>query len=219
MKKKTSFAQYDCQSALNVLPTFLCRWIAKHNFPIPLRVPVRRNCMTGSGTPNMCHFNVDSLAQTYGGYRLTGYLITNVGADPSKFAFIEHSVWITPEGKAVDVTAHNFETSTHVVFIPLTRNLIRAKKYINFLIKKDFLQSGVSIVHRDPQLNNSQILIIPSSKFNRKLLTLESIEQNAETVSEWKKKTFENGGFSQPSTCTGKYWNEIKRDRFPEYAS
>jgi len=219
MKKTSSFAQYDCPSALNVIPTFLRRWIAKHNFPIPLLVPVRRNCMTGSGLPNMCHFNVDILVRTYGGYRLTGYVITNSTDDLSYFEFVEHSVWITPEEKAVDVTAHNFETSTHVVFIPLTRDLIHAKQYLNFSIRKDYLQSGVSILYRDFQTDSLKTLTIPSSKFSKKCLIVVPGEDNAETISDWKTETMECGGFSKPSTCTGKTWNEIKKVRFPKYAS
>ena len=83
-----------------------------------IKVPVRKNGMTGSGFKKECHVNSALLVKKYGGNVLREYLL--LLSENNIFSLFFHSVWVTPEGFAVDVTANNFSnTPDFVYFIPL----------------------------------------------------------------------------------------------------
>lgn len=68
----------------------------------PIKIPIRQKGMTSTGKMLACHFNVEYLVRNYGGERITGYYVS---AWDNQIQLLPHSVWKTPEGKLVDVTA------------------------------------------------------------------------------------------------------------------
>jgi hypothetical protein len=118
-------------------------------------VPIRRNCMTGSGQKNQCHKNVGLLNEKYGGKTALGFALfydsqnyNHISKiDYPYFDIVSHSCWITPEGKLVDVTlGHNDDD--YVLFAPI--KIFDGKKehwscYLNFRLKRNYMKKGFQI--------------------------------------------------------------------------
>ena len=222
MKKNTN-KMYGCEIAQIDLPFTTKNLLLKYGFTAPIKVPVRRNCMTGSGIAQQCHANVMSLVAIYGGYRLGGYVVDCVVDDNGNemTLFISHSVWVTPEGKAVDVTAHNFTDEDYVLFIPKYRESRHQHLLLDFAVPKHFVKDGI-LVNVDDEINvkialehnfelvqfNEEFTFfkIPSSRFSYSV-----IYQNCknETEDDWK-KGMSQGGFTRDSKWSKKSWDEIK---------
>ncbi|MDP7280507.1 MAG: hypothetical protein QGG39_11580 [Candidatus Poribacteria bacterium] len=120
---------YGCKRVKNKdIPRWILRKIKRLELNPPLKVPMRQNGMTSTGKPLMCHPNVAQLVHKYGGERMIGYMIWSTG--DFTFYLASHSVWITPEGKMVDVTKKTDKQSkdrlepdtTIEFFIPVTTN-------------------------------------------------------------------------------------------------
>jgi hypothetical protein len=194
---------YNCEDAYDELPLYGKLFVQKYIKKTPIKVPVRRNCMTGSGIDGECHLNVMELVTAGRGNFLTGLLIqTGIPVDGENWlAFVCHTVWITPEGKAVDVTAHNYSYHRKFeIFIPLcdTEPLMLTK---DFILNEDITQDILVIL-------DSGVSYIPYSKFNLKKVKLGRLHlELAKVYPDWK------GGFTLPSTATGKYWSEIVSER------
>tara|TARA_B100000795_G_C22597135_1_gene359734 strand:- start:3 stop:719 length:717 start_codon:yes stop_codon:yes gene_type:complete len=87
----------------------------------PVIVPVRTKGKTGMGILGQCHSNVTELVERIGGKAIRGYWLQRK-KNGTMTAFIWHSIWETPEGKWVDVTASstkNYETCKELDFIPV----------------------------------------------------------------------------------------------------
>lgn len=205
---------------MNELPMFAKNWIAKYVKEIPIKVPIRRGCMTGSGKEGRCHWNVLELVKRYGGKRMRGFSFFIVRGDyPRALVLTDHSVWITPESKVVDVTI-NSRTSrgAYQFFIPVSSsNQERALSTV--IVPEDYKKSGISVDMRDTEINegiakncNFEIedsekftMNVPTSKFITKLLYSYETDLTINNLSE-----SGGGSFSLPSSATGKYWSEIK---------
>ena len=81
-----------------------------------LEVPKRTTGMTAFGKAHACHTNCQALLYEIGGKILRGYALQEEG-DMIQFMF--HSVWVSPEGKAVCVTRYGIDDPEFVRFIPL----------------------------------------------------------------------------------------------------
>ena len=85
-----------------------------------IRVPIRMNGISSQGEYMQCHANVKKIVQKYGGKRLIGQTL-KVHEDGAVEAF-NHSVWITPENKVVDICKANRSKEElekgYIVFIP-----------------------------------------------------------------------------------------------------
>jgi hypothetical protein len=68
-----------------------------------LKVQKRKNGLTASGLPNMCHDNAALLERMFGGKWVKGYWVVKDNENHVE-KLIWHSVWITPEGVAIDPT-------------------------------------------------------------------------------------------------------------------
>jgi hypothetical protein len=171
-----------------------------------IKVPVRKKGMTGSGKSNECHANCELLVKRYGGSVLRGMLIEQNEKISTNFNLIFHSIWITPENHAVDVTANNFdENPDFVYFIPL--QIQNSKKNINFDIVAPF---GV-LVHANSitiaKNSKSSVINKPISFFKLKnLVTLQSVINYFEDTDYFNQCT-QNGGFRDVSSATKKIFS------------
>jgi len=222
MKKNTNKV-YGCEVASIKFPLSTQLWLQKHGFTRPIQVPVRRNCMTGSGIAQQCHSNVLQLVEIYGGYRLGGYLLdTEYDANGNEYlVFVSHSVWVTPEGNAVDVTAHNFSQNDFELFIPKYKESGYQNALLDFALPKHIVKNGVLVNFNDEknaekaaehgldfiQVNkNWSFVRLPSSKFHYKLV---HYIKNQKSNFNWKTE-LPKGGFTQNSKWSKKSWDEIK---------
>jgi len=213
MKSKDLFY---CDSAINELPLYFRYWMSKHLKNIPIKVPIRRNCLTGSGVINKCHWNCHALKKVFGGNVLEGYLITN---NEKYVKLSSHSIWITPEGKAVDVTANNY-TSTDK-FIYFVKLFERNKSHQNstIIILKNYKKNGVLVDFCNENINlkvaenlnykliNNRFVNYPSSQFNSKLFNSYSCNEN------FTNEELRIADFKLPSTASNKTWNQIFNER------
>ena len=223
--KKNANKIYGCETALIKFPLSTQMWLNKQGFSTPIHVPVRRNCMTGSGIAQQCHSNVLQLVEIYGGHRLGGYVVNiDHDEDGKEFTiFISHSVWVTPEGKAVDVTAHNFTDEKTVLFIPKYKETGFENVLLDFVLPKHFVKDGVLVNIGDE--NNFQLAVenglefvqfeenmsfvrLPSSRFTYK--AIHQIFAKKDGFS-WKDAA-PDGGFTQDSRWSKKSWKEIKAE-------
>jgi hypothetical protein len=221
--KKNANKIYGCEVTHIKFPLSTQLWLQKYGFTKPIQVPVRRKCMTGSGIAQQCHSNVLQLVEIYGGYRLGGYIVDiDEDEDGNEFTFfVSHSVWVTPEGKAVDVTAHNFTEEDVVFFIPKYKESSYKNALLDFVLPKHFIKDGVLINVADEKNDeiaaengldviqleeNLTFVRLPSSKFNYKLIH-QSIDQKSNF--DWK-SDLPDGGFTQNSKWSKKSWDEIK---------
>lgn len=132
-------SNYGCEVAKLSVPKQVSRFLRKHGLKNTISVPVRKSGLTGSGKANQCHSNVYKLVKVYGGKQLLGFGVNTArslyldGTDklpthlqwqdtPDTLRLYWHSVWITPEGKAVDVTSDDSRaissTEDAITFIP-----------------------------------------------------------------------------------------------------
>lgn len=197
---------YNCEHAYDELPLFAKYFIQKYIKKIPIKVPVRRNCMTGSGVRNHCHSNVMELVDAGRGNFLSG-LCVRIIETPTGIRwvkFIDHSVWITPEGKAVDVTAHNFCEKDFIILIPLyDKNPVQGIH--NFFVDETYKRTGINV----RWLDTHHHFVISSALFNLNKLKYSVVDMDLESL----KQKGDIGGFTLPSTATGKYWSEIVSER------
>jgi len=210
---------------LDVLPPFVRRFIQQKKLPIPYLIPVRRNCLSGSGRKNECHSNSYALAKRFGGEAINGYSIS-VLVKNHKFEsiyFTDHTVWKTPENRLVDVTAHNFSEKSLGLFAPVSSLLDKTFIFPSFHITPDYLRTGLMVDFGHSKLNSivretlkvketsvspsRSMLLIPASRMTPELFTIPWDKFTESELAD----LYETANFSLPSTATGKYWNEIIR--------
>lgn len=166
-------------------------------------VPVRKKGMTSSGIKHDCHWNVRLLTKRYGGKTVLGYKVTLVPQD-RVILFHHHSVWETPEGQVVDVTDGERDEDTFS-FLPLAKYDPTKESYYtrNVLFHPT---EGINL-YRSPENGATRIRGIPitNKMLKRKRTKVrECILGYANEPDE-----SEGGGFTKPSTATGKYF-ELK---------
>ena len=146
-ERNMKMKNYGCEKAINCeLPRWVRKVIKKMKMNDPLIVPIRQSGMTSTGKEMFCHSNVDVLVREYGGERMLGYMVhkpleMNRDVITEDIAcLVPHSVWITPEGKMVDVTKREplqlkqmFSTDkSFEFFIPITTNPNMVVRSISF---------------------------------------------------------------------------------------
>lgn len=172
-----------------------------------INVPVRKKGMTGSGKSNECHKNCDLLVKRYGGSVLRGMVIRQSNSSKD-FSLIFHSIWITPENNAVDVTANNFPFNLDFLyFIPL--QIQNPKKNIYFYITAP----------RQIDVHNNSIRFTENYKLSyvhkpisffklKNLVILRSINNYFEN-NDYFNHISKIGGFRNASTASGKRFSLI----------
>ena len=107
---------YGCERSYTKIPEKYRGFLRSLGQPnrVVLKVPVRKNGLTGSGYKSRCHDNCELLVTMFGGSVCVGYM---VAVTKENLTLTSHSVWMTPEGKLVCPTAHNFMKQKTVDFI------------------------------------------------------------------------------------------------------
>ncbi len=186
------------------LPSVVNRLVSTMELNKVIKVPQRKNGMTSSGKANCCHPNVQLLVDTYGGERLVGYMV-----DTTPFPHIGlltellfHSVWITPEGKLVDVTKKRTKpTELRVIkieddvqyFIPVAKGDVVLK---DVRAKVNFQKHGYEIgAYPEP---------LVQTRWNNP--TVKDLFVSGKGIADMFGENWKSGGgFSLPSISTGKY--------------
>jgi hypothetical protein len=216
LRQKT-LNEIGCLPARDHIPSYVKRWIKKHELGVVLLIPKRQNCMTSSGKPTKCHWNVSALTQMYGGLKLRG--LSLIVSDNFCF-FTCHSVWITPENRVVDVTLDN-NSGAYTRFIPfgvsnqyllssvmLFNDYARRGVLINFRCKDVMANIRETLNPPVKTVGSSDYIVIPASKFKKELL--QTYQCDEFTLDN---DAFRVADFLLPSKFTGKYWSQIVREK------
>lgn len=194
-----------------------------------LKVKRRSSGLTGSGVANRCHQNVGLLVENFGGRHIMGFALLHFG---SGIGAVWHSVWVTPEGVAVDPTLHANEMETllageekneitYTDFIPVTERSDYVDVYgENFLVMNDVKTSGVIVIRNKteatPTLERVQRNVekrIPLKDFTKQsiyeVITKMFLNKvgRGEDIREKYVRSLEQegGGFLRPSPYTNKH--------------
>ena len=211
---------YGCEVIDDFLPKEFAKLRKRYGFRKILAVPHRNeNLMTGSGLPNQCHGNVRHMVEHIGGEQLLGFWIQDVSrvftAPPkTAFAFYWHSVWITPEKNLVDLTEENNDVPkkfrrprrTFSAFIPITKfkDGYWTQGIQTFAATKNYKKEGITLIHRNEAKIQKIPYLAPSKRKGISITKRDSVEYLYECG------VF-GGGFSQPSSATGKHFDEIRK--------
>jgi len=82
----------------------------------PIIVPVRKKGKLCKGVLGKCHMNVCEVVKHLGGKQVIGYFVQR---ENPVTALLHHSIWLSPEGKYVDVTYGDIEERDEIYFYPL----------------------------------------------------------------------------------------------------
>ena len=119
---KAKANNYYCKKVTDELPVELLQELKNLSKESVVKVPIRKKGIT-SGQPLRCYWNANVISQTFGGMPVYGWMISNCIKDGVRtsgvskgtrffdsgevYSIIGHGVWMTPEGKLVDVTGTN----------------------------------------------------------------------------------------------------------------
>lgn len=161
-----------------------------------MKVPRRKRGMTGSGIKHDCHWNARLLTRTYGGSSLLGYAVTLCPQD-GVVVFHSHTVWKTPEGKVVCVTQNGDANEDAIIFLPIAQ--YDPSKEIYWTNNILFHPTEGITVYRSPENGVcSMVHKLTNKKLKRTTIRDVLLDyKNEPDVSE-------GGGFTEPSTATGK---------------
>ena len=247
---------YGCKRANNRIHKKFLPFMKKLGIRDVYEVPSRKKGMTSSGQMNQCHSNAAKLQITYGGKVASGFLLHRekvvqltpaqreyYSEEQKSFALVEwscipHSVWMTPEGKLVNVTQDRpvLGDRSSALFAPL--HFVDARKeYWYFLadydLPKNYLKKGVWVTtnyfskeHAEEIANQypaGRVFVAPSPVLRDQTDMRFLADPSAIKVSSLIRKKDQGrfaddldldnrrGGFTEPSTATGKSWDEIWR--------
>ena len=209
--------RYGCVENTHLLPKKFLPFLNQLQLSKMYVVPSKGwRTLTGSGTAGFCHDNAIRLCFMFGGKRMVGYEVTCFGLNPpdEEWSFTFHSVWITPEGKMVNPT-RNVPTSFYVGFLPLQIQFgewdeenpypywINASEYANRIMvsKNNFETEGIEF------MGDKGSRVIP---FDETLNTKDFYEYEPPGFYD---PSSLRGGFTTPSTATGKTFDEIWMER------
>lgn len=119
------------------LPIGLRKELNKLSSHPVLQVPMRTKGIT-AGKMGCCYWNADVISQSFGGEPVYGFLISKGTEEVGGFyKILGHGVWMTPEGKLVDVTNTSSirDISTVIGFLPLPRTKLKLKGVVTEQIK------------------------------------------------------------------------------------
>ncbi len=199
-----------------------------------IRVPIRKNGLTGSGKELMCHLNVGSLVDWKGGTTIGGYHVIFY-KDTKSCTFHYHSIWVNSDGNASCVT-NNYDPEKNHMMSRFTEETITTKgnkEYILFIpvfvgnsnsigwtlkdvtILRDWKYKGFALT--DIRNRSSWTPISVDQIGKSSLLTNGHGNVKFERWDDEDKKKqrlsyLNRGGFSNPSLATGKSWNVIKSE-------
>ena len=219
---KPNFNTYGCEVSTNDIPKLHRQQLTKLGFGKMIKVRGRKKGLTSSGIPNLCHGNVAKIVKVYGGKHLWGVSVRrmeygeavvhptmkgNVGCTH----VYQHSIWVTPEGKLVDVTMtpynknkHNFTYDDENLFIPIAELGLEQIMVIPNIDMVDglgtiALTSEGELIHTlEPNAYSKNRYIHSDNKKPFKIVLVLNQAQRSDY----------GGGFTLPSMFTGKSFDE-----------
>ena len=208
--------RYGCEENTHILPKKFLPFLRQMKLPKMYFVPRRGySCLTGSGLRGKCHSNVIKLCLVFGGKQMIGYEVAEFynKTEKEKWKLNFHSVWITPEGKMVNVT-DNTSSVVYRGFLPLQINhpedyydgcYLDASRFANRIIisTNSCETEGVKFA------GSSGVRVLPFGKPFDIGDFYEPFPDTPYTQSD----ELGSGGFTRPSTATGKTFDEIWNER------
>ena len=127
----TDTEMFGCE-IVRTLPNYVNDFIKQIGLGVVIKVPVQdKKGLTGSGEIRQCHRNSRMMSLAIGGHRLLGYCVklTSYFTNPTGACrLFDHSVWISPEGKAKCVTDYSggdegfVDDRNEILFLPISLN-------------------------------------------------------------------------------------------------
>jgi hypothetical protein len=208
MKCNSSYKYRGCEFADDLLSPIIKSWLVKNNFKNTLKVPFRKNGMTSSGYQYKCHQNVHNLVKAYGGKRLGGYAVC-IDDDADAVQFLSHSVWVTPEGNAVDVTPSNDYSfdPLYLHFLPVVEESFFETIFLSFILIEDLVDKIILV--NDKRSNDVyDYSKVCAQFFTKSMLIKKKVMTRSDVI-----ESLHIGGFSKASSSTGHNWNAIYNNR------
>jgi hypothetical protein len=220
---------YGCENITSAMPNAYRKLMKQLDVKSILKVPKRRRGLTSSGKPNHCHGNVRMLVDVFGGCEVYGYSLCAMNTTSTQVAFIPHSVWMTPEGKLVEVINTKDEDDAKyiwfekiigcTVFAPVSKlygvSPIGRTDNWSFVVHQNHKECGIFMLTRtgdDFSVEGTMRRfqkgkVVPFTKgFRSKNLRKKERFRRTYWDYDW-------GGFSKPSISTGKTFKEICAER------
>ncbi len=179
-----------------------------------LKVKKRQNGLTASGAPNLCHDNSALLKKTFGGRHIKGYWIVPLmeGVPSLGTQMIWHSIWITPEGVAIDPTMTRDELDGEVsrdysMFIPVAE--VTEKLFVtarDFVIPHNPKEKGVLLTEGFDGDHKREAVTIGELSQHRIYETGTPKTHNG--IKEYNSSLGEGSYFTKPSTATNRVLND-----------
>jgi hypothetical protein len=220
----TETEMFGCDIEKSVL-SYVRKFIDKIGYEEMIRVPIRTKGLTGSGKKGECHQNVIGLVKRFGGKRLSGYVVI-MSDNHRQCNLIGHSVWITPEGKCVDIT-NNYPQSyrdgmdedsiirkgdkDYILFVPVGLGIISKLGRIltDSEFRFDWYKEGITLTNTVLDNKDYPISIKQFDIFQKEIgLVSKLLNPNDDNIEE----LISYGGFSQKSLGSGKSWDELKSE-------
>jgi hypothetical protein len=208
--------RYGCVENTNLLPKKFRKFLKQMKLPKMYFVPHRGwSCLTGSGIKGKCHSNVIKLCLMFGGKQMVGYEVAVFGENTpdEKWVFTFHSVWITPEGKMTNVTK-NVVSHLYRGFLPLKINhpeMLRDGYWVDAyenanritISTNNFETEGI----RFRGAAGSKVIPFDET------LNAEDFYERQPDMPYTPSDLIGWGGFTTPSTASGKTFDEIWMER------
>ena len=220
---------YGCENITSAMPNAYRKLMKQLDVKSILKVPKRRRGLTSSGEQNCCHGNVRKLVDVFGGCEVYGYSLCAMNTTSTQVAFIPHSVWMTPEGKLVEVINSNDEyepeylwfekVSGFTVFAPVSKlygvSQSGRTDDFTFIVHQNLKEKGIFVMSR---MGNDVSDEGIQDRFNRGKtipFTKSFRSKNLRKKENFKRTYWDRdwGGFSKPSISTGKTFKEICAER------
>ena len=110
---------FGCEDARTAIPHAVRKFLERKQMSNVLYVPINRTELTTESQVAKCHWNVERLVKSHGGRRIGGYCVAP-GDTKGFYDFIQHAVWLNPNGTLEDVSPGNYPLDqTKIMFIPL----------------------------------------------------------------------------------------------------
>jgi len=179
-----------------------------------LSVPKRKRGLTSSGIKSECHRNVALLTKTFGGKHVKGFSCSwKTGSGPTiVYKFIFHSVWVTPEGKAVCPTW--MPERDVLPFIPVLEVSTRKDMHgEDFLLTSSTRSMGMCLTVGWGDVTRTTDEFVPFSRMKPSTIMEGYVfdpKLDASILIEGSKDYASAGGFTKPSMGTGRFLTNMK---------
>jgi hypothetical protein len=209
--------RYGCEENTEKIPKKFRKFLKQMKLPKMYDVPHRGwSCLTGSGIKGKCHSNAIKLCLMFGGKQMVGYEVAcfDFNTPDERWIFNFHSVWITPEGKMTNATK-NVLSHLYVGFLPLQINhpedncvsgcYLGGYENANRITasKNNFETEGIKF------RGGAGSKVIPFDE----TLNAEDFYEGSPDIPYTPSDLIGLGGFTTPSTASGKTFDEIWMER------